>query len=398
MVASKDKILQETNTISSGIKAAPVLLRSAAIYGRNEGGKSNLIKAIQYMRAVVAESASIMAPSQAFGVKPFLLDEETSTLPSEFEATFIINGIRYQYGFALTTERITREYLLVYKAFKPQQWFVRNYNSQSNKDEYSFGPGLKGQKTLWEKATRPNSLFLSMAVQLNDDQLRVVFDQFVNNIAVFNDITPLNPHFSINMLSDLEGKQSICNFLNNADISIADIRVIKRKIMGKAVRIDHAAGKPEWVDSEQEVNELQFHHITDKGSAVFNLNDESLGTQRLLFLAGPILDILKKGLTLIVDELDNSLHPLLVRRLVELFHSSSINSQGAQLIFTTHDTSLLDPDLFRRDQIWFVEKDRDQSSKLYPLSDFSPRKNEAFERGYLMGRYGAIPFFNDLNT
>ena len=129
--------------------------------------------------------------------------------------------------------------------------------------------------------------------------------------------------------------------------------------------------------------------------AVFDLVDESSGTRNLLFLAGPVLDILQKGLTLVIDELDTSLHTLLVRELVRLFHRPEVNTGGAQLIFTTHDTSLLDaPDLFRRDQIWLVEKDREQASTLVALSEFSPRKNEALERGYLMGRYGGVPFLN----
>lgn len=144
-----------------------------------------------------------------------------------------------------------------------------------------------------------------------------------------------------------------------------------------------------------EEHKLRFHHVTEQGKAVFDLMDESNGTRNLLFLAGPVLDILSKGLTLIVDELDTSLHTLLVRELVRLFHRSEVNIGGAQLVFTTHDTSLLDaPDLFRRDQIWFVEKDQNQASTLSALSEFSPRKNEAIERGYLMGRYGGIPFLN----
>lgn len=395
LVAAKDKALLDSNTMPSGIKAAPVLLRSAVIYGPNAGGKSNVIKALQYMRAVVVDSASVMQPGQTFSVQPFRLDADSANQPTEFEATFILDGVRYQYGFALTAQRITSEYLLVYKAFKPQQWFDRQYDPQTGKDHYEFGPGLKGPKSVWEGATRPNALFLSMAVQLNSEQLRPVFDWFVSKLAIFNDITALNPQFSVDMLRQPAGKEAICNFLSSADISIANIDVITRKAPGQTVHFDIAAGKTEVRSEELDVNELRFHHVTAKGNAVFDLADESMGTQRLLFLTGPILDILDKGLVLVVDELDNSLHPLLVRRLVELFHTPSLNTKGAQLIFSTHDTSLLDPDLFRRDQIWFVEKDRDQASKLYPLSDFSPRKNEALERGYLIGRYGALPFFRN---
>lgn len=395
LVAAKDRSLQELNTMPSGIKAAPTLLRSLAIYGPNAGGKSNLIKALQYMRAVVAESASVMQPGQTFNVQPFRLDALSVAQPTEFDISFVLDGVRHQYGFELTAQRVTREYLLVYKAFKPQQWFERHYDAASGKDVYDFGVGLKGPKSVWEGATRPNALFLSMAVQLNSEQLQPVFAWFLNKLAIFNEITPLGQHFSVDMLRKPEGKRAICDFLTSADISISDIEVVTRKVSGQAVHFDMAAGKTEVRNEEQEVNELLFHHVTEQGKAVFSLGDESMGTRNLLFLTGPVLDILNKGMVLVVDELDSSLHPLLVRRLVELFQNPVVNQKGAQLIFTTHDTSLLDPDLFRRDQIWFVEKDRDQASKLYPLSDFSPRKNEALERGYLMGRYGALPFLGD---
>jgi len=163
------------------------------------------------------------------------------------------------------------------------------------------------------------------------------------------------------------------------------------------VHFDLLAGKTELRAEEVEENELRFHHVTANGRAVFGLGEESSGTRNLLFLSGPVLDIVRKGLTLVIDELDTSLHTLLVRRLVQLFHHIELNRNGAQLIFTTHDTSLLDaPELFRRDQIWFVEKEHDQASRLYGLSEFSPRKNEALERGYLMGRYGGLPLLGDL--
>jgi len=395
LVADKDQSLQESNTMPSGIKAAPTLLRSMVIFGPNAGGKSNLIKALQFMRAVVAESASVMQPGQTFHTQSFRFEGTSVAQPTEFDVSFVLDGIRYQFGFALTAQRITREYLLVYKAFKPQLWFERYFDEESGKDLYDFGTGLKGPKSVWEGATRPNALFLSMAVQLNSEQLQPVFAWFVNQLAIFNEITPLGQHFSIEMLRKPEGKRAICDFLTSADISISDIEVVTRKVSGQAVHFDVAAEKTEVRNEEQEVHELLFHHVTDHGEAVFSLGDESMGTRNLLFLTGPVLEILDKGMVLVVDELGSSLHPLLVRRLVELFQNSRFNKKGAQLIFTSHDTSLLDQDLFRRDQIWFVEKDRDQASKLYPLSDFSPRKNEALERGYLMGRYGALPFLGD---
>jgi hypothetical protein len=259
LVAAKDKSLQALNTMPSGIKAAPTLLRSVAIYGPNAGGKSNLIKALQYMRAVVAESASVMQPGQTFNVQPFRFEAVSVAQPTEFDVSFVLDGVRHQYGFELTAQRITREYLLVYKAFKPQQWFERHYDEARGKDVYDFGTGLKGPKSVWEGATRPNALFLSMAAQLNSEQLQPVFAWFVNQLAIFNEITPLGQHFSVEMLRRPEGKRAICEFLTSADISISEIEVVTRKVSGPAVHVDMAAGKTEVRNEEQEVNELMFH-------------------------------------------------------------------------------------------------------------------------------------------
>ena len=396
LVASKDKTLEDTHTFSTGLTAVPRLLRSAVVYGANAGGKSNLIKALQYMRGVVLESATVIQPGQTFVVQPFRLDELSANQPSEFEVTFVLGEVRYQYGFAMTPQRIVSEHLLVYKAFKPQRWFERHFDAESGKDVYEFGPGLKGAKTLWEGATRPNALFLSMAVQLNSDAMRPMFDWFSTGLVIFNEQAQLSPHTSIQMLKQADGGKQICDFLTAADISIADIEVVTRKVPGQAVHFDLAAGKTEVRSEEVEENQLRFSHVTEQGRAVFDLLDESNGTRNLLFLTGPVLDILKKGLTLVIDELDTSLHTLLVRELVRLFHRPEVNTGGAQIIFTTHHTSLLDaPDLFRRDQVWFVEKDKDQASTLVALAEFSPRKNEALERGYLMGRFGGVPFLNN---
>lgn len=395
LVASKDNTLADTHTLATGVKAAPSLVCSAAIYGANSGGKSNLIKALQYMRGVVMESATVIQPGQTYAVQPFRLDAESASQPTEFEVTFIVDGVRYQYGFAMTAQRIVSEHLLVYKAFKPQRWFERHFEEGTGKDAYDFGPGLKGPKNLWEGATRPNALFLSMAVQLNSEILRPVFDWFAGGLVIFNEQAQLSPQVSIQMLKQAEGRKQICDFLSAADISIADIEVVTRKVPGQAVHFDLVAGKTEVRTEEMEEHQLRFSHVTEQGKAVFELMDESSGTRNLLFLTGPVMDILRKGLTLVIDELDTSLHTLLVRELVRLFHRPEVNTGGAQLIFTTHDTSLLDaPGLFRRDQVWFVEKDRDQASALVSLCEFSPRKNEALERGYLMGRYGAVPFLD----
>ena len=392
LVASPDKSLLDTHALDTGLKAAPHVLKSAVVYGANASGKSNLIKALQYMRDVVLMSATLQ-PGQAFArLQPFRLDAVSASQPTAFEVTFILDGVRYQYGFAMNAQRIVSEQLLVYKAFKPQRWFERHFDAESGKDAYEFGPGLKGAKTLWEGATRPNALFLSMAVQLNSEALRPVYDWFAHRLVILNEHAPLSPQFSLEMLKLEAQRKAIGEFLRAADISIADVEVATKQATVHSIRFDLATGKREEETGEQTVDEVRFHHLTEHGQAVFDLADESSGTRNLLFLAGPVLDILSNGQTLVVDELDTSLHTLLVQALVRLFHRPEANTGGAQLVFTTHDTSLLDAyGLFRRDQVWFVEKRPDQSSSLYPLLDFSPRKNEALERGYLQGRYGALP-------
>ena len=392
LVASPDKSLLDTHALDTGLKAAPHVLKSAVVYGANASGKSNLIKALQYMRDVVLMSATLQ-PGQAFArLQPFRLDAVSASQPTAFEVTFILDGVRYQYGFAMNAQRIVSEQLLVYKAFKPQRWFERHFDAESGKDVYEFGPGLKGAKTLWEGATRPNALFLSMAVQLNSEALRPVYDWFAHRLVILNEHAPLSPQFSLEMLKLEAQRKAIGEFLRAADISIADVEVATKQATVHSIRFDLATGKREEETGEQTVDEVRFHYLTEHGQAVFDLADESSGIRNLLFLAGPVLDILSNGQTLVVDELDTSLHTLLVQALVRLFHRPEANTGGAQLVFTTHDTSLLDAyGLFRRDQVWFVEKRPDQSSSLYPLLDFSPRKNEALERGYLQGRYGALP-------
>ena len=379
LVASSDRTQLNTHTFDTKIKAAPHLLKSAVLYGANASGKSNLIKALHCMRSVVLESASL-APDKTFSLQAFKLDSISAEQPTEFEVTFILDGVRYQYGFSMNAQRIMSEHLLVYKAFKPQRWFERRFDTQTGKDVYEFGSSLKGAKNLWEGATRPNALFLSMAVQLNSEALRPVFAWFaVDRLVIVNEDTPLSPHFSMQMLKQEIHRKAICEFLRAADISINEIELLTKRTTVQNINVDE--------------HEVKLHHITEQGKAIFDLKDESSGTRTLFFMVDPILDILDRGLTLVVDGLDTSLHTLLVQALVQLFHRPEVNTGGAQLIFTTHDTRLLDAyGLFRRDQIWFVEKRVDQSSSLYSLLDFSPRKNEALERGYLQGRYGAIPF------
>lgn len=393
LIASGDKELAETHLAPTGLKAASHALRSAVVYGPNASGKSSLLRALDYMRAVVAESATVIQPGQTYNVQPFKLDSASAQQPTEFEITFLLAGVRHQYAFSMTAQRIVSESLLVYRSSKPTQLFNRQHVDGDVYD-YEFSTYLSGPRKVWQESTRPNSLFLSMAAQLNSEQLGPVFNWIVRNIVFLPAGASVLPDFTTALLATAEGRASIRDFLSTADISIADVQAVSHRGMHTQF-VMSASGVQQASQEERELLLPVFEHRTPKGSAKFELHDESEGTQRLYGLIAPVLDCLREGRVLVVDELDSSLHTLLVRRLIAMFQTPEINPNGAQLIFSTHDTSLLDHTLFRRDQIWFTEKDADQATRLYPLTDFSPRKQEAWERGYLAGRYGAVPFFAD---
>lgn len=394
LVADKDSTYSESHVLKIESKTNPNLLKSAVIYGPNASGKSNLINALAFMQTVVASSATQMREGQQFNCPTFKLDAKSKEEPSEFEITFIDQDTRYQYGFSLTPERVVAEWLLVYKTAKPQMWFNRHFDTKSEKDEYEFGSHLTGQRALWQESTRANALFLSKAVDQNSERLRPIFLWIIENLIIFQAGTQPIFNFSISHAQTEEAKIELLRFLNAADLSIANLSFENKKMKHVALNIEDSKSL---VQTFTEVETLMplFLHKAEDGSNTFELSDESTGTQRLFAFAGPILDVLKNGRVLIVDELDNSLHTLMVNFLVEQFHSIKNNAKGAQLIFTTHDTSLLDNELFRRDQIWLVKKDKAQATIIYPLTDFSPRKKEALGRGYLMGRYGALPFLTD---
>lgn len=392
-----DKELAATHLAPTGLKAVPHAVRSAVVVGPNASGKSTLLGGLDYMRAVVAESATGLQPGATFNVQPFKLDESSIKAPTGFEITFLLDGVRYQYAFAMTAQRIVSESLVVYRTSKPAQWFSRRLGDDGESYGYEFSTHLTGPRKLWQESTRPNALFLSTAAQLNSELLSPVFRWIAGSIVYLPARAALNSAVTTAMLATMEGRTQIRDFLVSADISIADIWVVPAKERRARWMVQAQAGSLAPLGGEEVESQVPvFQHTTPKGSAKLDLQEESDGTQRLYGLAAPVLDVLREGRVLVVDELDSSLHTLLVRRLVSMFHDPALNRRGAQLVFSTHDTSLLDHTLFRRDQIWFTEKDPDQATRLYPLTDFSPRKHEAWERGYLMGRYGAVPFFREL--
>ena len=395
-VSSKaDKTFASTHCMDTEHKPVPSLTRSALIYGANAAGKSNLMFALATMRNLVL-GASVSGTRLSDHYTPFLLSRDSATDPTEFEVSVIIDNKRYQYGFAYDGVRVRREWLLVYEHARAQRWFERSADYSDKDDQWeAFSAYFSGPKETWKKATRRNALFLTTAVQLNSEQLAPLFNWFENGIILLTGGINLLP--TLQRLESQSYKSRILDLLQAADIHVSDIRVEKKQ--GQQVELKLESEKPsEFRTSDVEIPEIEFcHQIEGEDPVWFDRRFESAGTQRALAYAGPLLDALENRKLLVVDELDGSLHPLLARFLVRLVHTPDIAGKGAQLWATTHDTSLLDTKLLRRDQIWFVEKSAEQATELYSLSDFKPRKNDLIERGYLLGRYGGIPFVRDLD-
>lgn len=387
----------ETNSFMPEAPSSTELLNSVAIYGPNASGKSNVIKAMMAMDSIVTGSASESQEGDKISVTPFLFDELSSKEPTEFEIVFIYGGIRYQYGFVATKTHIVEEWLYAYPKGRPQKWFHRIFDYKTDSTLYKFGDSLTGQKTVWQNATRINALFLSTAVQLNSAQLKPIYTWFKSKLKI-TDISGWGQGFTASLCQEKETKGDVLNFLKSADFDIHDVSAVFKKFDPDSLPDEIPQPVREEIIKELKgkdiLEELKTIHKTVNNDLVsLDFNDESDGTKKFFSFAGPWLDALKKGNILVVDELHDSLHPKMVEYLVRLFHHKKTNPNNAQLIFTTHETSILNQELFRRDQIWFCEKDKEQATSLFPLTDFSPRKErENIELGYLSGRYGALPF------
>ena len=393
--------LQEENSFASPVSNLPSLLRSAVVYGPNAAGKSNLVLAIAFMKRFVLASARESQEGEIIDATPFLFNRQSKRNSSEFEVVFIQDGIRYQYGFAVNPERVTGEWLFAYPEGRAQKWFERNYDPETRKDIWYFGPKFTGSRKVWQDATRANALFLSTAIQLNNEQLKPVFNWFDRKLRVIGQGENISPGFSADECEKEEKKEKILKFMNAADLSIADIFLEKKEFSMEDLPDEMPQSIKEEIAKDlkgKKLTELFFMHpSSDNGEDVpLEFNEESAGTRKLFALAGPWLDVLDNGLVFFVDELDTSLHPHLVRFLLKLVHNPETNPHNAQLVFATHDTTVLDQSLMRRDQVWFVEKDAENATRLYPLSDYKPRKGEALQKGYLYGRYGALPFPGEL--
>ncbi|MDD2702552.1 MAG: ATP-binding protein [Candidatus Omnitrophica bacterium] len=404
MVASPRGELEDTNVFKATDKLQ--LLKSAVIYGANASGKSNLFKAIRFARKFIFTSSKESQATEAIKITNFRLSTETENKPSFFEFIFIHENIKYRYGFEVDRTEVHREWLFYTPTIREALLFARE------KDSFQIGTSFKEGKPFTGK-TRKNALFLSVVAQWNGPTAEKILKWFKS----FNVISGLDDRRYLNYTlrkieEDQNFKKEVLEFLRIADIGIEDFDVEQREIHLQELpkQLVERMLKDEMPLPDKVVNiELKtIHNKFDKEGKIssqekFELgSEESEGTKKLFAISGPILDTLKDGKILAMDELDSRLHPLLSNFLIKLFNSNIKNSSNAQLIFASHDASFLKKEVFRRDQVWFAEKDQYGATNLYSLVEYKKeagkvRKDASFSKDYLLGKYGAIPNIKESN-
>jgi hypothetical protein len=376
-------------------------LKGSGIYGANASGKSTVLDALAVIRHLVLMSAKVTdAKEPVQGIEPFSLCPDGPTPPTAFGLVFVAEGVRYEYRVAATRERIWHESLRAFPSAREQVWYSRDWDPETS--VYVWTPerptGFR-RDTQLEGYTLRNMLFLSKAIANNREELQPVYDWFKERLRFFNLTAQhgLSHNFTLRQVEEkTEYAERIVELLRHADIGVSGVGTVENPPDEETLE-KYINSAPEDVREQLRRRKWLTPELRHQGASVTDIplpwKTESAGTQRLFALAGPWLDILKQGFVICVDELETSMHPLMVRELLRLFMCPKTNINGAQLIFTTHNPLLLDTTLIRRDQVWFTDKDDKGASHLYPLTDYSPRKNgESLVRGYLSGRYGAVPF------
>lgn len=399
-IRSKPAELDSDNRFVVDEKLA--LLKSAVIYGANASGKSNVVKALRFMSYFVLTSLVELHSSHLFTAEPFRLSTEMLEQPSLFEIVIRLKEIIYRYGFTLTAEQVTSEWLF-HTPGKREAYLFKREGDQITVNPRTFpeGQGL-------ELRTRQDALFLSVAAQFNSSlAINLVdwFGDFTINLGVEDATALRNARRSFSRASD---RQAIVDFIKQLDLGIEDLET-EKPLAEQLSLFDDA----EPISSSRQRSSVPriktYHQRYDAEGKPLDLepldldDNESQGTQRLFILAQPLLEALRSGKLIVIDEIDARLHPLLTREIIKLFNSQERNPHNAQLIVTTHDTNLLDAKLLRRDQIWFVEKSRRGVSDLYSLVEYRLdkriiRNDASFEKDYIAGRYGAIPYIGHITT
>ena len=376
------------------------LLKTTAIYGANASGKSNILKAFTCAILMVRNSSLIPVGEKWNFIKPFLFDEVSKNKPSEFEFIFIVNDIKYRYFFSADVNKVYDEVLDAYYSQKPTNIFTR-----TKTNNYEFTNDKSKLESLATNNTE-NKLFLSTATTWNYDKTKDAYLWFANAIDTYDSFENIADKDLIAYSSGEENlKEFALKLLKEADILIKDITVdYEEKDMDSTMvdmLVPQLARNGEKFKVKNVSIELEHEVVDDnnnKHTYKLNFTEESSGT-RVLFAFAPFLKrAFETTKVIVVEELERSMHPALVEFIVKLFNNKEINKANSQLIFTTHATNLLNLELLRRDQIWFTKKNPENGvSDLYPLDSFSVRKDENIQKGYINGRYGAIPFIRDID-
>lgn len=373
---------------------------AAVVYGANASGKTNLIRSIAVMKMLVMWSQTRLEPNEGVQLRKFLLDPECSGKPSRFELDFMVDGVRYHYGFEASGEAFTSEWLYGFPKAHRRKMFERDFQ------EFHFGRWLTGQNGNIAGLTRTNSLFLSAAAQNGHRQLSPIYEYFKSMIVydqIFVRASEASVQFGVEGLDE-----RVIKFLDAIDTGVTGYRRKNVEIpeQSKNIRremealIEKLTGQkiPLHQGDEDTLHSIELAHQGSAGKEFYlDMDTESSGTRRLLIVLSLLFRALDKGLPIFIDELDASLHTHACEAILELFCSPAVNRFGAQLIATTHDTNLMRSSLLRRDQLWFAEKNSEGASEIFPLTDIRTRKGDNVELGYLQGRYGAVPSDNPVS-
>lgn len=381
------------------------LLTSSVIYGANASGKSNVLKAMAFMGKVVLNKTKVIQSTDKLPHDPFRLNTSTQDASSTFEIVFFIDEIKYRYGFEMDDTTVYSEWLYADKKGKEAKLFYRDSEDKEYVNPKEFKEGFIFFDNIKSKVKVSNNQLFIWKCDREDDA--IISKSILKWFSHFNLIDGLDHggyvNYTMKKMEDTDFKSEMVSLIKTADIGIEDIKVEKEDvpndIIEKLPLPDEIKQKMLEEGGVQSVSLNTYHKKFDEnnneiGTTIFDLDDEeSLGTRKFFKMSAPILNTLQEGKILMIDELDASLHPILTKHLINLFHDKTINTKNAQLIFATHDTNLLKPYIFRRDQIWMTEKDKYGATDIYSLAQFkNVRKDEDFEKQYIQGKYGAIPY------